>query len=102
MKWEFNNEKFQEASLYLADDPVEDLVKRVEESTGAGRLEVLLAILFEIEELVHQHGVPGPDFLAGAAINRREFRGDVKAAKEMRAALDEILRQHRSKDKEDD
>ncbi len=98
MTWKFNLEQYEDASLYLADDPVKNLVKRAEKETGAGRPEVLLAMLFEVEDLAHRCGLPGPEFLFAAASNRRKVRGEIGAAKQMSAALDEILRQHRSKD----
>ena len=97
MTWKFSDEALNEIMEYFADYPVEDFVKTAEEETGLPRHEVLLGILFEVEDLAHEFGMPGPEFLLAAANNRKDFRGEVKPAKDMREALDQIVRSRRTR-----
>ena len=94
MDFEFKQENTDEVDIYLADVPLEEFVERCEEQTSARRHEVLLMMLFAIENLANEYGLPGPEFLMEAGRNRQEFRGEVRAAHDMRKALNRVIRDH--------
>ncbi len=97
MAWEFNDDKIEDVSFCLADMQLAHLAEDIEKETGAARHEVLLVMLFEIEALAHEYGMPGPELLMVAANNRLEFRGEVKASEDIKDALDRIVRNQKPK-----
>ncbi len=97
MTWKFSDEAQNEVMEYFGDYPVESFVEDVENETGLARHEVLLGMLFEIEGLAHELGMPGPEFLRAVANNREDYRGEVNVAKEVREDLDRIVRAHRNR-----
>ncbi len=97
MTWKFSDEAQNEVMEYFGDYPVESFVEDVENETGLARHEVLLGMLFEIEDLAHELGMPGPEFLRAVANNREDYRGEVNVAKEVREDLDRIVRAHRNR-----
>ncbi len=97
MAWEFNDDNIDEIWSCLADMQLEGIIGDIEKDAGAARHEVLLVMLFEIERLAHEHGLPGPEFLMAAANNRHKFRGEVRASQEVREALDRIVGNQKQK-----
>ena len=92
-RYEFSDGGIEDASNYLGGNlHLQQLADDCIAATGAKLHEVLLVMLFEIEGIANERGMPGPQLLMAGAQNRAEFRGEVEAAAKMRAAIKRIFK----------
>jgi hypothetical protein len=89
-------EAYWSAAMMELEQPWEsttrDEIDAVMKKTGATAFEVLTMMVCLLEELATERGIDGPFMLLAMATNRSNFRGEVRAADEMRAALKRIFK----------